>query len=90
MKLTSQPAGPIDRHHFLVAGRYTIADIALYAYTHVAPEAGIDLAPYPAVEAWLRRVERQPRFVNDLEPYPENARAGAGALDLRIAGPEGG
>ena len=56
---------------------YSIADIAVYAYTHVAPEAGYELAAYPAVERWLARVEAQPRFVNDLVPYPENARLGA-------------
>jgi glutathione S-transferase len=63
---------------FFVGGRYSIADISIYAYTHTAPEAGFDLDAYPAVEAWLRRVEAQPRFVNDLEPYPPNARPGAG------------
>ena len=40
-----------------------IADIALYAYTHVAHEAGIDLANYPAVRAWLARVAAQPKHV---------------------------
>ena len=63
---------------FFVAERYTIADIALYAYTHTAPDAGFDLDQFTEVRAWLRRVEQQPGFVNDLEPYPENARAGAG------------
>ena len=46
---------------FLVAERYTVADIALYAYTHVAPEGGYSLAPYPALRAWLDRVAEQPR-----------------------------
>ena len=64
---------------FFVGGRYTIADISLYAYTHTAPEAGFELQEYPAVAAWLRRVEQQPRFMNDLEPYPANARPGAGS-----------
>jgi glutathione S-transferase len=52
-------------HHrdYFVAGRYTIADIALYAYTHVAHEGGFDLAPYPAVNAWLARVRSQPRHI---------------------------
>jgi glutathione S-transferase len=63
---------------FFVGDRYSIADISLYAYTHTAPEAGFDLAGYPAASAWLRRVEQQPEFVNDLEPYPPNARPGAG------------
>jgi glutathione S-transferase len=52
-------------HHrdWFAAGRYTIADIALYAYTHVAHEGGFDLAPYPAVNAWLARVRSQPRHI---------------------------
>jgi glutathione S-transferase len=52
-------------HHrdFFAVGRYTIADIALYAYTHVAHEGGFDLAPYPAVNAWLARVRSQPRHI---------------------------
>jgi glutathione S-transferase len=50
-------------HPFLVADRYTIADITLYAYTHVAPEGGFDLEPYPAVNAWLARVSSQPGHV---------------------------
>jgi glutathione S-transferase len=48
---------------FLVGERYTIADIALYAYTHVAPEGGFKLEPYPAIEAWLARVRSQPGHV---------------------------
>jgi glutathione S-transferase len=63
---------------FFVGDRYSIADISLYAYTHTAPEAGFDLDDYDGVTRWLRRVEQQPRFVNDLEPYPPNARPGAG------------
>ncbi len=63
---------------FFVGDRYSIADVSLYAYTRTAPAAGLELADYPAVAAWLRRVEQQPRFMNDLEPYPANARAGAG------------
>ncbi len=50
-------------HPFLVADRYTIADIALYAYTHVAPEGGFELEPYPAINAWLARVDTQPGHV---------------------------
>ncbi|MGH2796640.1 MAG: glutathione binding-like protein [Thermoleophilaceae bacterium] len=54
---------------FVVGNAYSIADIALYASVHVAPEAGFDLSHYPSVAEWLARVERQPRFVNDLEPF---------------------
>jgi glutathione S-transferase len=57
----------MERHlagrDFFVGDRYTIADIALYAYTHVAGEGGFDLAPYPAVRAWLARVAAQPGHV---------------------------
>jgi glutathione S-transferase len=49
----------LQRHDFFVAGRYTIADIAIYGYAHVAGEAGIDLAGFPAVQAWCERVAAQ-------------------------------
>jgi len=48
---------------FFVGEAYSIADIALYAYTHVAHEGGFDLAPFPAVRAWLARVAAQPRHL---------------------------
>jgi glutathione S-transferase len=48
---------------YLVGERYTIADIALYAYTHVAPEGGFELEPYPAIRAWIPRVMGQPGHV---------------------------
>ncbi len=48
---------------FLVGDRYTIADIALYAYTHVAHEGAFDLGPYPAIREWLGRVASQPGHV---------------------------
>jgi glutathione S-transferase len=48
---------------FFVAESFTIADLALYAYTHVAEEGGFDLAPYPALRAWLGRVAAQPRHI---------------------------
>jgi glutathione S-transferase len=48
---------------FHVGERYTIADISLYAYTHVAAEGGFDLSPYPAIRAWLARVAEQPGHV---------------------------
>jgi glutathione S-transferase len=44
----------------LVGEGFTIADIALYAYTHVAPEGGFELEPYSAVRGWLERVAAQP------------------------------
>jgi glutathione S-transferase len=45
---------------FFVGGRLSLADIALYAYTHVAEEGGFDLSAYPAVSAWLGRVAAEP------------------------------
>jgi glutathione S-transferase len=57
----------LDRHltgrEFIVGDRYTIADISLYAYTHVAPEGGFDLEAYPALRSWLGRVAAQPGHV---------------------------
>ena len=73
----------LDEHlrdrEFLLGDHYTIADIANYAYVHVAGAAGLDLTRFPAVAAWLTRVAAQPGFINDLEPYPANAQAGAGS-----------
>lgn len=58
----------MERHlsaaEFFVGERFTIADISLYAYTHVAPEGGFDLEPYPAVRAWLDRVADQPGIIS--------------------------
>ncbi|MDQ6775641.1 MAG: glutathione S-transferase family protein [Actinomycetota bacterium] len=53
----------LESRSFLVGERYTIADIALYAYTHVADEAGLDLERFPAIRAWLDRVRQQPAHV---------------------------
>ncbi|MEZ5667120.1 MAG: glutathione S-transferase family protein [Alphaproteobacteria bacterium] len=49
-------------HPFLVGDRFTVADIALFAYTHVAADGGFDLRAFPAVSAWLDRVRVQPGF----------------------------
>jgi glutathione S-transferase len=55
--------GHLAKRTFFVGERYTIADIALYAYTHVAGEGGFDLAPFENVRAWLARVAAQPGHV---------------------------
>jgi glutathione S-transferase len=72
----------LDQHllerSFLLGQDYTVADIAVYAYSHVAHEAGITMGDYPAVQAWFGRVQAQHGYINDLEPYPGNARAGMG------------
>lgn len=53
----------LARHDWLAADRFTLADIVLYAYTHVADEGGFDLGAHPAVVAWLARVAAQPGHV---------------------------
>ena len=53
----------LAQQDFLVASGYTVADIALYAYTHEAHVGGIHLDGYPGIRAWLARVEAQPGFV---------------------------
>jgi glutathione S-transferase len=50
--------------NFFVGERYTIADIGLFAYTHVADEGGFDLIRFPAIQAWLERVKAQPRHIS--------------------------
>ena len=53
----------LGTHDFFAAGRYTIADMALYGYTSVAADGGFDLSQYPAVGAWVARVAAQPGYV---------------------------
>jgi glutathione S-transferase len=53
----------LDKHSFFVDGRYSIADIALYAYTHCAHESDFDLTPFRAVRAWIKRVAAEPGHV---------------------------
>ena len=55
--------GHLAGHEYLVAERYSIADIALYAYTHVAHEGGFDMSGYPAIGAWVARVAAEPGHV---------------------------
>jgi len=51
-------------HQFFVGERYTIADIGLFAYTHVADEGGFDLTGFPWILAWLERVKAQPKHIS--------------------------
>ncbi len=53
----------LDGRTYFVGERYSIADVALYAYTHVADEGSFELTPYPHIRAWLSRVAAQPRYV---------------------------
>jgi glutathione S-transferase len=68
----------LARREFFVAGRPTVADIAIYGYTHVAHEAGIDMDPYPGLRDWFARIEALPGYIEDVEPYGANAAPGAG------------
>jgi glutathione S-transferase len=56
-----------------VCGAYTVADLALYGYVHVADDAGVPVAEHPAVEAWVRRVGSLPGFEEPLAPMPPHA-----------------
>jgi glutathione S-transferase len=55
------------RTPFLVGEQFSIADIALYAYTHVAHQGGFDLGQFPAIQQWLARVKEQPGYVGMLD-----------------------
>ena len=54
----------LKQHSFFVGNRYTIADIALFAYTHVAHEGEFDLTPFPAIRVWLDRIKAQPHHIS--------------------------
>jgi glutathione S-transferase len=55
------------RTPFLVGDSFSIADIALYAYTHVAHQGGFDLTQFPAIQSWLERIRQQPGYVGMLD-----------------------
>jgi glutathione S-transferase len=59
----------LRKSDWFAGGRYSIADIALYGYTHVAGEGGFDLTRYPAIEAWLARVASQPGHIPIAETW---------------------
>jgi glutathione S-transferase len=64
----------LARHSYFVAGRFTVADIALYAYTHVAHMCDFDLGGFPAIRKWLARVAAEPRHVT-MEQQPQAVAA---------------
>jgi glutathione S-transferase len=78
-----QARSPPRRPRVVAGGAYTIADLALWAYVHLAPDVDVDLDARPAVSAWIARVQATPDFVDDLEPYPENALPGRGSRPER-------
>lgn len=53
----------LDQHRWFTGPDYGVADIALYAYTHCAADGGFDLARWPSLQDWLRRVQATPGFV---------------------------
>ncbi|AWN39413.1 glutathione S-transferase family protein [Methylobacterium durans] len=66
--------GHLGERAYLAAAHPTIADVACYAYVAHAPEGGVSLEPYPAIRAWLRRIEALPGFVPmPASPVPEAA-----------------
>lgn len=56
--------GHLSDREFFVGDRYTIADIALFAYTHVADEGGFDLSGFPNILAWIDRIKAQPKYIS--------------------------
>ena len=80
--------GILERHlagnEFLVSGRYTVADIGLYGYTHAAHEGEIDLEPLPAVRAWLARAAIPVGAYTEFY-WTVNARALMNFVSLRAA-----
>ncbi len=68
----------LGKSDYLAGESYSVADISLFAYVHVANEAGFELSEYPGVKEWTRSVEGTPGYMNDLQPYPPNAWPGAG------------
>jgi glutathione S-transferase len=70
----------LDRHlkerRFVVAETYSIADISLFAYTHVARDAEVRLDDYDNVVAWIERVRNQPRFLERVHPYSIDPNSG--------------
>lgn len=66
----------LGKSDYLAGDAYSIAEIALFAYVHVANEAGFELSEYAAVQEWAERVRGTRGYMNDLEPYPPNSMAG--------------
>ena len=66
-QLTARILGLLDAHlaerSFLVGGGPSLADVAIYSYVAASPEGGVDLAPYAAIGAWLKRIEGLPGFI---------------------------
>ena len=53
----------LQKNDYFVGNRFSVADVSLYAYTHVAPDAGFSLRGFPAIRAWMNRIKSWPRFI---------------------------
>jgi glutathione S-transferase len=62
--------GELKQRPFFAGNQYSLADVALYAYTHVAAEGRFDLSRYRAIPAWFERVQAQPRHIRITDPAP--------------------
>lgn len=65
----------LEGREFLVGDAYSVADLSLYGYVHAADDAGVALADYPAVAAWVQLVAPLPGFEEGLAPMPDHARS---------------
>lgn len=70
-------AARLEGAEWMVGDAPSIADLQLYPYVSTVGDAGVDLASWPAIIAWLDRLRALDGFEDDLVPYPDNARAGA-------------
>lgn len=59
----------LSRHPFIAGGSYSIADVSVFAYTHLANDAGLATEHLPAFQAWVERVRGQPGFLAEVHPY---------------------
>ena len=73
----------LKHRRYFVEDRYTVADIALYAYTHLAHACDYDLTSFPEIRGWLERVAAQPDHVTD---GLAAGQRGAGGITARHAG----
>ena len=63
-KALSVMENQLTKTQYLVGDSITIADISLYRYTHVADEGGFELSDYPAIQAWIKRIQKHPKYIS--------------------------
>ena len=64
------------RQYIATEDRFSVADIALYAYAALAEEAGLPLSPYPHVQAWVARLQAEPEWLAEVHPYSMDPHSG--------------